>query len=230
MTEGCFTYQYCQVTFNWHSECEHVSSIDYRYNEEGSLPDDETWVLKDDGEITITLNPRYTITDTDPANGELSGSGTSFTLKKVTDHVNLTIAESTEPEPPTPPSPSNPGSNPASGNPSAGNNSSKENTEAKTEDPAPSAFELYLQQQATLIKNAKAGETITIKSDVWNSYPLWFMKLMEERRNINIIMEYNYKGVHYTVGIPVKTTVTLDEKTPWYGPLKLANLFGAQTK
>ena len=121
------------------------------------------------------------------------------------------------------PSPSDPGSNTST-------NKNTVNASSKTEEPALSEFELFLQQQAARIKNAKAGATITINSDVWNSYPLWFMELIKERRDINIIMKYNYKGIHYTADIPTKTAVTLDKKTPWYGPLKIADMFGAQTK
>ncbi len=125
------------------------------------------------------------------------------------------------------PSPTTPGSNPTPGTnptpvitPPAPTNSGNVSTYRD-------AYGEYLGAQANKIRNAKPGDTVIIESEIWHSYPLWFMQLLQERSDITIQMKYRYQGYEYQLTITRGQKYLLGVEVPYYGPLKLAEMFNA---
>ena len=96
-----------------------------------------------------------------------------------------------------------------------------------TPEPAVPETFVYIEKAATNIINAKKGTNITLDHPGINSYSEDFMQTIADRRDIDITMKYTYKGKKYTIVIPKGAKVTLDPAIKWYGPLKLAEMFGA---
>ncbi|MCM1046280.1 MAG: LysM peptidoglycan-binding domain-containing protein [Candidatus Gastranaerophilales bacterium] len=72
---------------------------------------------------------------------------------------------------------------------------------------------------------AAPGAVITIpKSDGVNTLSNSVMRMLYERKDITLVMEYTYEGVDYRIVIPAGGAVYSD--IPWYGPLYLAAHYG----
>ena len=91
-----------------------------------------------------------------------------------------------------------------------------------------SAFEYALNDYATpMINAAKSGQTITFEFGEWNSFPKEFMaKLVDKSaQNVTFVFHYNWNHVKQEINIPAGTPIDLN--FDWYGPAKMAELYGA---
>ena len=90
-----------------------------------------------------------------------------------------------------------------------------------------SAFGLILNDYApSLIKAAKPGQTVTFEFGEWNSFPKEFMaKLVDKSaQNVTFVFHYNWNHVKQEITIPAGTPIDLNFN--WYGPAKMAELYG----
>lgn len=74
------------------------------------------------------------------------------------------------------------------------------------------------------ITDAKAGDTVVIESNLWNSYPQRFLEAIAARRDITIQITFRYKAKNWQVIIP--KDVPIDTSFEWYGPEKMTQMFG----
>ena len=91
-----------------------------------------------------------------------------------------------------------------------------------------SAYGYALNDYATpMINAAKAGQTITFEFGEWNSFPKCFMaKLVDKSaQNVTFVFHYNWNHVKQEITIPAGTPIDLN--FDWYGPAKMAELYGA---
>lgn len=79
---------------------------------------------------------------------------------------------------------------------------------------------------STLVNNAKGD--VVLELGLWNSIPDWVMKDIATRRDINITIRYMYNHKLYEVVVPKGVPITLDPQIKYYGPKKLAQMFGAK--
>ena len=90
-----------------------------------------------------------------------------------------------------------------------------------------SAYVYALNEYATpMINVAKSGQTITFEFGEWNSFPKSFMaKLVDKSaQNITFVFHYKWNHVKQTITIPAGTPIDLN--FDWYGPAKMAELYG----
>lgn len=78
-----------------------------------------------------------------------------------------------------------------------------------------------------MINAAEAGQTITFEFDEWNSFPKSFMAKLADKsaQNITFVFHYKWDQVEQEITIPAGTTIDLN--FDWYGPAKMAELYGA---
>ena len=91
-----------------------------------------------------------------------------------------------------------------------------------------SAYGYALNDYATsMINEAKSGQTITFEFGEWNSFPKSFMaKLVDKSaQNVTFVFHYNWNHVKQEITIPAGTPIDLN--FDWYGPAKMAELYGA---
>ena len=79
----------------------------------------------------------------------------------------------------------------------------------------------------SMINAAKAGQTVTFEFGEWNSFPKSFMaKLVDKSaQNVTFVFHYNWNHVKQEITIPAGTPIDLN--FDWYGPAKMAELYGA---
>ena len=79
------------------------------------------------------------------------------------------------------------------------------------------------------IKDAKAGQTIEIDLNQWNSIPKSFFEELTKRRDITVKIRFIYKHKNYEMTITPDVQIDLsDETIDYYGPEKLIQLYGAK--
>ena len=91
-----------------------------------------------------------------------------------------------------------------------------------------SAYGYALNDYATpMINAAKSGQTITFEFGEWNSFPKSFMaKLVDKSANgVTFVFHYKWNHVKQEITIPAGTPIDLN--FDWYGPAKMAELYGA---
>ena len=91
-----------------------------------------------------------------------------------------------------------------------------------------SAYVYALNDYATsMINAAKSGQTMTFEFGEWNSFPKSFMaKLVDKSaQNVTFVFHYNWNHVKQEITIPAGTPIDLN--FDWYGPAKMAELYGA---
>ena len=91
-----------------------------------------------------------------------------------------------------------------------------------------SAYGYALNDYATpMINAAKSGQTMTFEFGEWNSFPKSFMaKLVDKSaQNVTFVFHYNWNHVKQEITIPAGTPIDLS--CDWYGPAKMAELYGA---
>ncbi len=91
-----------------------------------------------------------------------------------------------------------------------------------------SAYAYSLNDYATpLINAAKAGQTITFEFGEWNSFPKSFMEKLVEKNGQNVTFVFHYKWNHIKQEITIPAGTPIDLNFDWYGPAKMAELYGA---
>ena len=88
-----------------------------------------------------------------------------------------------------------------------------------------SSYDYFIYKCIGKIRDAKAGDTVTISSKYWNSYPKTLFKKIAERRDITVKIQFTYKQKNYETTIAPDKTI--DTSCKYYGPLKLMELYGA---
>ena len=91
-----------------------------------------------------------------------------------------------------------------------------------------SAYGYALNQYATSMVNAaKSGQTITIEFGEWNSFPKSFMAKLVDKSAQNVTFVFKYKWNHKAQTITIPAGTPIDLNFDWYGPAKMAELYGA---
>ena len=90
------------------------------------------------------------------------------------------------------------------------------------------AYGYALNQYATpMINAAKAGQTITFEFGEWNSFPKSFMAKLVDKSAQNVTFVFKYKWNHKLQTITIPAGTPIDLNFDWYGPAKMAELYGA---
>ena len=91
-----------------------------------------------------------------------------------------------------------------------------------------SAYAYSLNDYATpLINAAKAGQTITFEFGEWNSFPRSFMEKLVNKSANGVTFVFHYKWNHVKQEITIPAGTPIDLNFDWYGPAKMAELYGA---
>ena len=91
-----------------------------------------------------------------------------------------------------------------------------------------SAYVYSLNDYATpMINAAKAGQTITFDLWEWNSFPKSFMAKLVDKSAQNVTFVFKYKWNHKLQTITIPAGTPIDLNFDWYGPAKMAELYGA---
>ena len=91
-----------------------------------------------------------------------------------------------------------------------------------------SAYGYALNDYATpMINAAKSGQTITLEFGEWNSFPKSFMEKLVEKNGQNVTFVFHYKWNHQKQEITIPAGTPIDLNFDWYGPAKMAELYGA---
>ena len=91
-----------------------------------------------------------------------------------------------------------------------------------------SAYGYALNQYATpMINAAKAGQTITFELGEWNSFPKAFMEKIAAKSMEGVTFVFHYKWNHVKQEITIPFGTAVDTSLDWYGPAKMAELYGA---
>lgn len=90
-----------------------------------------------------------------------------------------------------------------------------------------SAYGYALNEYATpMINAAKSGQTITFEFDEWNSFPKSFMAKLVDKSAQNVTFVFHYKWNHVKQEITIPAGTPIDLNFDWYGPAKMAELYG----
>lgn len=87
------------------------------------------------------------------------------------------------------------------------------------------AYALY-QYAMPMINNAKPGQTITFEFGEWNSFPKSFMEKIAAKSMEGVTFVFHYKWNHEKQEITIPFGTAVDTQFDWYGPAKLAELYG----
>lgn len=91
-----------------------------------------------------------------------------------------------------------------------------------------SAYGYALNEYATpMINAAKSGQTITFEFGEWNSFPKSFMAKLVDKSAQNVTFVFHYKWNHVKQEIKIPAGTPIDLNFDWYGPAKMAELYGA---
>ena len=90
-----------------------------------------------------------------------------------------------------------------------------------------SAYSYSLNDYATpMINAAKAGQTITFEFGEWNSFPKAFMEKLVSKSAQNVTFVFHYKWNHVKQEITIPAGTPIDLNFDYYGPAKMAELYG----
>lgn len=90
-----------------------------------------------------------------------------------------------------------------------------------------SAYAFALNEYATpMINAAKPGQTITFEFGEMNSFPKSFMQKLVEKNGQNVTFVFHYKWNHVKQEIKIPAGTPVDLNFDWYGPAKMAELYG----
>ena len=91
-----------------------------------------------------------------------------------------------------------------------------------------SAYSYSLNDYASpMINAAKAGQTITFEFGEWNSFPKSFMEKISAKSAQGVTFVFHYKWNHQKQEITIPAGTPVDLNFDWYGPAKMAELYGA---
>ena len=79
---------------------------------------------------------------------------------------------------------------------------------------------------APMINAAKPGQTITFEFGEFNSFPKSFMAKLVDKSAQNVTFVFKYKWNHETQTITIPAGTPIDLNFDWYGPAKMAELYG----
>ena len=91
-----------------------------------------------------------------------------------------------------------------------------------------SAYGYSINDYATPMVNAsKAGQTVTFELGEWNSFPKAFMEKIAAKSAEGVTFVFHYKWNHVKQEITISAGAQVDLNYEWYGPAKMAELYGA---
>ena len=91
-----------------------------------------------------------------------------------------------------------------------------------------SAYVYALNEYATpMINAAKSSQTITFEFGEWNSFPKSFIAKLVDKSAQNVTFVFHYKWNHVKQEITIPAGTPIDLNFDWYGPAKMAELYGA---
>ena len=91
-----------------------------------------------------------------------------------------------------------------------------------------SAYGYALNDYATsMINAAKSGQTMTFEFGEWNSFPRSFMEKLVNKSANGVTFVFHYKWNHVKQEITIPAGTPIDLSCDWYGPAKMAELYGA---
>lgn len=91
-----------------------------------------------------------------------------------------------------------------------------------------SAYGYSINDYATPMVNAsKAGQNITFELGEWNSFPKAFMEKIAAKSAEGVTFVFHYKWNHVKQEITIPAGTQVDLNYDWYGPAKMAELYGA---
>ena len=76
------------------------------------------------------------------------------------------------------------------------------------------------------ISEAESGASVEIDATVWHSFSAKQLEELMQRKDVDLVFTYAYEGEKFKVTIPAGTEMTYD--CEWYGPLKVASMFGRE--
>ena len=76
------------------------------------------------------------------------------------------------------------------------------------------------------IGEAESGASVEIDATVWHSFSAKQLEELMQRKDVDLVFTYAYEGEKFKVTIPAGTEMTYD--CEWYGPLKVASMFGRE--
>ena len=77
-----------------------------------------------------------------------------------------------------------------------------------------------------MINAAKAGQTVTFEFGEWNSFPKSFMEKIAAKSMEGVTFVFHYKWNHEKQEITIPFGTAVDTQFDWYGPAKMAELYG----
>lgn len=87
------------------------------------------------------------------------------------------------------------------------------------------AYALY-DYALPMINAAKPGQTITFEFGEWNSFPKAFMEKLVSKSAQGVTFVFKYKVNHELQTITIPAGTPIDLNFDWYGPAKMAELYG----
>ena len=79
----------------------------------------------------------------------------------------------------------------------------------------------------SMINQAKPGQTVTFELGEWNSFPKAFMEKIAAKSLEGVSFVFHYKWNHEKQEITIPYGTIVDTSLDWYGPAKMAELYGA---
>ncbi|MBR3683427.1 MAG: hypothetical protein IKL78_00975 [Lachnospiraceae bacterium] len=76
------------------------------------------------------------------------------------------------------------------------------------------------------ISEAESGASVEIDATVWHSFSAKQLEELMQRKDVDLVFIYAYEGELFKVTIPAGTEMIYD--CEWYGPLKVASMFGRE--
>ena len=76
------------------------------------------------------------------------------------------------------------------------------------------------------ISEAESGASVEIDATVWHSFSAKQLEELMQRKDVDLVFTYAYEGELFKVTIPAGTEMIYD--CEWYGPLKVASMFGRE--
>lgn len=91
-----------------------------------------------------------------------------------------------------------------------------------------SAYGYSINDYATpMVNESKAGQTTTFEFGEWNSFPKAFMEKIAAKSLEGVSFVFHYKWNHEKQEITIPYGTIVDTSLDWYGPAKMAELYGA---
>ncbi len=106
----------------------------------------------------------------------------------------------------------------------SGSGSTGESTEDTAVEDKESEEQIFTRELLARAAAAKAGDTVVIDATIWHSFNANVLKELLSKEGVSYTFYYNYGGECFYITIPAGAV--LEEGCEWYGPLKMAAMFG----